>query len=133
MTSRHRADLRPRRLAEQIVLVTGGARGLGRALTEAFLHEGARVVINHLTSEGAALELAERHPGRAVAVRADVRDRAQVEALFTQAEDAFGAPVDTVVNNALTGFSFNGDARAKAHEIPTTPSPRSSPARCRAR
>ena len=105
-------------LAEQIVLVTGGARGLGRALTEAFLHEGARVVINHLTSEGAALELAERHPGRAVAVRADVRDRAQVEALFTQAEDAFGAPVDTVVNNALTGFSFNGDARAKAHEIP---------------
>lgn len=104
-------------LAEQIVLVTGGARGLGRALTEAFLREGARVVINHLTSEGAALELAERHPGRAVAVRADVRDRAQVEALFTQAEDAFGAPVDTVVNNALTGFSFNGDARAKAHEI----------------
>ena len=67
-------------LAEQIVLVTGGARGLGRALTEAFLREGARVVIDHLTSEDAARELAESHPGRAVAVRADVRDRTQVEA-----------------------------------------------------
>ena len=104
-------------LSEQVVLVTGGARGLGRALTEAFLREGARVVIDHLTSEDAARELAENHPGRAVAVRGDVRDRAQVEALFEQAEEAFGAPVDTVVNNALTGFSFDGDARAKAHEI----------------
>lgn len=104
-------------LAEQVVLVTGGARGLGRALTEAFLREGARVVIDHLTSGDAARELAERHDGRAIAVRADVRDRDQVEALLAQAEDAFDAPVDTVVNNALTDFSFDGDARATAHEI----------------
>ncbi|MGO3209469.1 MAG: SDR family NAD(P)-dependent oxidoreductase, partial [Brachybacterium sp.] len=104
-------------IAEQVVLVTGGARGLGRALTEAFLREGARVVINHLTSEDAAHDLASRHPGRAVAVRADVRQRSQVETLFERAEAEFGLPVGTVVNNALPGFSFNGDARAKAHEI----------------
>lgn len=104
-------------LAEQIVLVTGGARGLGLALTEAFLREGARVVVNHLTSVDAAQELAERHPGRALALRADVRDRDQVEAMFARAEAEFGAPVSTVVHNALTGFSFDGDARAHAHEI----------------
>lgn len=104
-------------LSEQVVLVTGGARGLGRALTEAFLREGARVVIDHLTSEAAAREIADAHPGRAIAVRADVRERDQVEALFARAEAEFGDPVDTVVNNALAGFSFDGDARAKAHEI----------------
>lgn len=104
-------------LAEQVVLVTGGARGLGRALTEAFLREGARVVINHLTSTDAAQELADRHRGRAIAVRADVRDRDQVQELFARAEAEFGDPVGTVVNNALTGFSFDGDARAHAHEI----------------
>ena len=104
-------------LSTQVVLVTGGARGLGRALTEAFLREGARVVIDHLTSEAAAREIADAHPGRAIAVRADVRERDQVEALFARAEAEFGDPVDTVVNNALTGFTFDGDARAKAHEI----------------
>lgn len=104
-------------LADQVVLVTGGARGLGRALTDALLREGARVVVNHLTSEDAAREIAAAHPGRALAVRADVRDRGQVEALFETAEAEFGAPVSTVVNNALSGFSFDGDARAKAHEI----------------
>ena len=104
-------------LSTQVVLVTGGARGLGRALTEAFLREGARVVIDHLTSEATAREIADAHPGRAIAVRADVRERDQVEALFARAEAEFGDPVDTVVNNALAGFSFDGDARAKAHEI----------------
>ena len=104
-------------LSTQVVLVTGGARGLGRDLTEAFLREGARVVIDHLTSEAAAREIADAHPGRAIAVRADVRERDQVEALFARAEAEFGDPVDTVVNNALAGFSFDGDARAKAHEI----------------
>src|SRR5690606_31012393 len=104
-------------LSEQVVLVTGGARGLGRALTEAFLREGARVVIDRLTSADAAEELAVAHPGRALAVRADVRERDQVEALFARAEAEFGDPVGTVVNNALTGFSFDGDARAHAHEI----------------
>ena len=104
-------------LSTQVVLVTGGARGLGRALTEAFLREGARVVLDHLTSEAAAREIADAHPGRAIAVRADVRERDQVEALFARAEAEFGDPVDTVVNNALAGFSFDGDARAKAHQI----------------
>src|SRR5699024_8928383 len=101
-------------LADQVVLVTGGARGLGRAITEALLGEGARVVVNHLTSGDAARDVAARHPGRAVAVRADVRDRDEVEALFEAALARVDAPISTVVTDAPSSSAFNGDARAKA-------------------
>ncbi|MDN6303243.1 MAG: SDR family NAD(P)-dependent oxidoreductase, partial [Brachybacterium sp.] len=82
----------------QVVVVTGGARGLGRSIVQAFLREGARVAINYRTSGDAAEQLAAAHPGRAIAVQADVRDRAQVDALMATAREAFGAPVSTVVN-----------------------------------
>ncbi|MGD7003037.1 3-oxoacyl-ACP reductase [Corynebacterium halotolerans] len=104
-------------LSEQVVLVTGAARGLGRRIAEAFLREGARVVVNYHASATAAEELAAGYPGRAIALRADVRDRAQVDELFSKAAGTFDAPVSTVVNSALVDFSFDGDARPKAEEI----------------
>lgn len=106
----------PAPISEQIVLVTGGARGLGRALSEAFLREGARVVVNYRSSAAAAAEIAASSD-RALALPADVRDREQVEELFAAARTHFGAPVTTVVNSALSDFSFNGDARPKAEEV----------------
>ncbi|MFC0675012.1 3-oxoacyl-ACP reductase [Brachybacterium hainanense] len=104
-------------LSEQIVVVTGGARGLGRAITEAFHREGARVVIDHHRSTEAARALAEHLGERALAVQADVRDRTALDALMARAQEHFGAPVTTVVSNALPDFSFDGDARAKAPDI----------------
>lgn len=104
-------------IEDQIVLVTGGARGLGRSLSLAFLRAGAKVVVNFLASRDAADAIVADHPGRAIAVQADVRQREQVEDLFSEAEAHFGAPISTVVNNALIDFSFNGDARLHAHEI----------------
>ena len=104
-------------LTEQIVLVTGGARGLRAAITRAFLAQGARVVIDYHTSQDAAEDLAAAHPGKAIVIRADVRDRAQVDALVAEAADRFGGPITTVVNNALADFSFNGDARSHADQI----------------
>lgn len=100
-----------------MVLVTGGARGLGRLIAHAFLREGARVIINYHLSRDAAEQLAAQHPGRAIAVKADVRDRTQVDALVAAGNEAFDTPVSTVVNNALVDFSFNGDARDKADQI----------------
>ncbi|WBL20608.1 3-oxoacyl-ACP reductase [Citricoccus sp. NR2] len=104
-------------MSDRIVVVTGGARGLGRHLTEAFLEAGARVVIGYLSSRDAAEELVARHPDRTVAVRADVRHRDEVQALVSAGRERFGVPVNVVVNNALVNFSFNGDARPSVEQI----------------
>jgi 3-oxoacyl-[acyl-carrier protein] reductase len=105
-------------IAEQVVVVTGGGRGLGRNIVEAFAGQGARVIVNYRTSREAAEELAAQFgPDRAVALAADVTDPAQVAAMLATARECFGAPVTTVVNSALMNFSFNGDARSGVAEI----------------
>lgn len=107
-------------LDRQVVLVTGGARGLGARLTRAFLEQGARVVINYFQSREAAEALVAEAPERAMAVQADVCDPEAVRALFARARDHFGAPITTVVNNALPAFTFNGDARPDADALDWT-------------
>ena len=104
-------------LSEQWVLVTGGARGLGQAITRALAREGAGVVINYHRSEAAALALAEELGPRAIALQADVTDAAAVQRIFAAARERTGAPISAVVNNALAQFSFDGDARPKLGEI----------------
>ncbi|HLR27862.1 MAG TPA: 3-oxoacyl-ACP reductase [Ruania sp.] len=104
-------------LAAQTVLVTGGARGLGAAISRAFLGAGARVVVNYFNSAEAATGLVAEYPQQVLALRADVRDRDQVGEMFTAAEDHFGTAPTTVVNNALSEFSFNGDARPHAEDL----------------
>lgn len=106
------------RINEQIVLVTGGARGLGVEIVRAFAREGARVVVNYRRSQDAAADLVrEIGAERAVAVRADVTDDDEVRALVKAARAHFGAPITTVVNNALADFQFNGDARPSPETI----------------
>ena len=100
------------RIENTIVLVTGGARGLGEHLSRAFAREGARVVVNYHASEDRARALVrELGEDRALAVQADVTDAQQVRDMVTQAREHFGAPITVAVNNALVDFSFNGDAR----------------------
>lgn len=99
---------------QQLVLVTGAGRGLGAHIARAFLREGARVVVNFLTSETGANDVVATAPARALAVQADVTDAASVQALFDAAQRHFGMAITTVVNNALPSFSFNGDARPHA-------------------
>ena len=103
-------------IRDQIVLVTGGARGVGAAAARAFARQGARVVINWRASGEQAQGLAAELGERVIAIQADVTDRAAVAAMVAQAEAHFGAPVSTVVNNALD-YSFNGDARAQMADI----------------
>lgn len=104
-------------ISDQLVLVTGGARGLGEHLVKAFLGQGARVVVNYLNSESQARQLVQLAPERCLAVRADVSDAAAVQAMFHQAQEHFKKTITTVVNNALPRFSFNGDLRPTASDI----------------
>lgn len=105
------------KLENQVVLVTGAGRGLGQAIARAFLREGARVVLNYRNSREGAEALRTEHGDKAFACRADVTDRAEVDAMMAAARAHFDAPITTVVNNALADFSFNGDARSKAETI----------------
>ena len=105
-------------ISEQTVLVTGGGRGLGHSIVQAFADQGARVVINYRNSAEESEALAAKYgPGQAVALQADVTDADQVAAMLSRAQAHFGSPLTTVVNNALADFSFNGDARSSAANI----------------
>ena len=104
-------------ISDQIVLVTGGARGLGLAISQTLIAEGARVVVNYLSSQTAAEQLTTEFPQQVFAYQADVTDKAQVEQLFAAAEAHFGTAITSVVNNALIHFQFNGDARPKIEEL----------------
>lgn len=104
-------------IREQIVLITGGARGLGLAISRALLTEGARIVVNYYRSEQAAIQLQQQFPQHVFIYQADVRDMTQVSALFLAAKNHFGQAITSVVNNALVNFSFNGDARPKIQDL----------------
>jgi hypothetical protein len=64
-------------ISEQLVLVTGAGRGLGQHIARAFAAQGARVIVNYHRSEGAARALAAELGGQAIALPADVTDRAR--------------------------------------------------------
>jgi 3-oxoacyl-[acyl-carrier protein] reductase len=87
-------------LAGRTAIITGGAQGLGYAIAEVFVAEGARVVLGDLDSDRTR-EAAEALGGADVAraVRCDVTSAVEVEALVAAAADAFGG-VDVMVNNA---------------------------------
>ena len=95
-----RADYAPpvMRLADKVVIVTGGASGIGFAYARRFLAEGARVVIADVADPVAAAEKLDA-AGHTLGVRTDVSDAASVRAMVTAAAGRFGR-VDVLVNNA---------------------------------
>lgn len=102
---------------EQLVLVTGGARGLGLTITHALLREGAKVVVNYFNSHTSAAALQAQYPEQVFIFQADITDAAQVQALFTASREYFGCTITSVINNALVQFEFNGDARPKVADL----------------
>jgi 3-oxoacyl-[acyl-carrier protein] reductase len=81
-------------------VITGGARGIGFAIAERFVAEGARVVLGDLDLD-ATEEAAKRlgGAGAAVAARCDVTSSADMSALVSRAVDEFGS-LDVMINNA---------------------------------
>ena len=83
-------------------VVTGGSRGIGRAVCIQLAKQGCNVVVNYCHGEAAAAEtvaLCKAENANAVAVQADVSTAEGCKALFEQAMNAFGR-VDILVNNA---------------------------------
>jgi 3-oxoacyl-[acyl-carrier protein] reductase len=90
------------RLAGKNALITGGGRGLGQAIALAFAAEGANLVVTFNASAVGAQETVRRAEDlgvRAAAVRADLADRSEIEALAVEALRIFDS-LDVLVNNA---------------------------------
>jgi NAD(P)-dependent dehydrogenase (short-subunit alcohol dehydrogenase family) len=95
------------KLQGRTAIVTGGSRGIGRAVCEHFAREGANLAINYASNETQAREVAEeaRKCGvRAEIYQADVADQTAVEAMCEQAIADFGQ-IDALINNAGIGSS----------------------------
>lgn len=94
------------KLDGKVAIVTGGGRGLGRAIAEAYLAEGARVVVTAARerTEINAVVAAARS-GHALALLADVTDPVQCEMVVARALETFGG-VDVLVNNAGRGMKY---------------------------
>ena len=90
------------KLADRLALITGGGRGIGRAIALAFAGEGASVIVAARTRkqvEQVAAEIIEAG-FEALAVECDVANTASVAAAFTATTDKFGRLPDILVNNA---------------------------------
>ena len=93
-------------LKGQKALVTGSSSGIGKAIATAFIKAGADVVFNYVGDEATAKRVVKeatdcgcKHVGRGIAIRADVSDEAQVQAMFRRMIDELGT-IDILVNNA---------------------------------
>jgi NAD(P)-dependent dehydrogenase (short-subunit alcohol dehydrogenase family) len=88
----------PRSLAGQVVAITGGARGIGRATAAALLRHGARVAIGDIEASLAEQTAAELGSGT-IGLALDVTDRESFAAFLDDVEDRLG-PLDVLINNA---------------------------------
>ena len=89
----------------KVALITGASRGIGRACAESLAACGASVIVNFLNSADAAKDVVssiQNCGGRAIAVRADVSERDDVQAMMDVIGEHFGK-LDIVVSNAAAG------------------------------
>jgi 3-hydroxybutyrate dehydrogenase len=91
------------KLENRIALITGGGRGIGRAIAIAFAQEGAQVVVAARTLEQVeevAREVTDQFSSNALPVVCDVSDVQSVEKMFVKIAERFGRGPDILVNNA---------------------------------
>ena len=106
------------RLKDRVIIVTGGAHGIGRAYCRGLAAEGAKVVVADLdfgAAEAVVRSLGESG-GDALAVRADVSQAEDVDAMAQAAADRFGS-VDGLINNAAV-FQVPAMSRVPFEQIP---------------
>ena len=88
---------------KKTVLITGSAKGIGKACIEKFASEGYNVVINYLTSEKEAFELKSTvkniYDVDALCIKADISNEDEVKSMIEQVTNTFGK-IDVLINNA---------------------------------
>ena len=102
-------------LKDEVAIITGASRGIGRAIALAMAKEGARVVINYATHEEAAQDVLKqiaREGGTAMVVQANVSRKSDVDEMMRKTLEQFGQ-IDILVNNAAIVVG--------KHMIDTTP------------
>jgi 3-oxoacyl-[acyl-carrier protein] reductase len=107
-------------LQNKTAIVTGGSKGIGYAIAEALLAEGASVVVcarNQNELDSAVGRLSEK--GNVAGIACDVRDEGQVRAALEKAVDEFGS-VDLVINNAGVGYFGKTVAELSSDEFRQT-------------
>jgi len=88
--------------SNKVAIITGASRGIGRATAIVLAKEGAKVVINYLSSEEKAYDVVQEikeSGGQAIAVKADVAQSDDVKRLTEETIEQFGS-IDILVNNA---------------------------------
>lgn len=90
-------------LKDKVAIVTGGSRGIGKAICKTLAAEGARVMVNYCRSsaeaESVAAEIIRTYETDAVAFKADMAVESDIQVMFDAAERLLG-PVDILINNA---------------------------------
>jgi 3-oxoacyl-[acyl-carrier protein] reductase len=103
-------------LSRRVAVVTGGSRGIGKAVAISLAEAGAAVAVNYLEQSAAAESVVKAirdTGGKGVAVRADVSRADEVARMMAEAERALG-PVDILVNNAGIGLVRTVDTLTEA-------------------
>lgn len=103
----------PGSLEDRVAIVTGGARGIGRAYALGLASEGASVAVADLVDGDEVVDEIERRGGKAVALGVDVRDPGSTEQMAWTTAERFGR-IDVLVNNAAY---FKRATRGPFHEI----------------
>lgn len=103
------------RLKDKVAIVTGSARGIGKAIAQRFFQEGAAVAVNDVNLEKAEeiVHEAKSQGGKALAVRADVSNEKEVEEMVKSVHSKFGR-IDILVNNA--GIIKRGSTEDHSYE-----------------
>jgi 3-oxoacyl-[acyl-carrier protein] reductase len=89
------------KLKDRVTIITGAARGIGKAITFAFVREGAKVVLVDLDKEGLTnlkIEI-EKRKGEVISILCNISKSSEVKAMVDQTKKAFGR-IDILINNA---------------------------------
>ena len=92
------------KLNNKVAVITGAARGIGKAIAERYAKEGAKVVVTDLNEQGAK-DVASTLGPSAIGLKLDVTDQTSIDAMVAAAVSKFGG-IDILVNNAGSSTSL---------------------------